>query len=62
MSAGICEDCYRAVDAHHPGYWLKVEERDEAQGKLAAVDEWQEDWDGLGTIDWTALSRILKGE
>ncbi len=32
----------------------------EAQGKLDAVDEWQEDWDGVGTIDWTALSRILK--
>ncbi len=23
MSAGICEDCYRAVEAHHPGYWPK---------------------------------------
>ena len=21
MSAGICEDCYRAVEAHHPDYW-----------------------------------------
>ncbi len=34
----------------------------EAQEKLAMVDEWQEDWDGVGTADWTALSRILKGE
>ena len=34
----------------------------EAQVKLDAVDEWQEDWDGVGTIDWTALSRILKEE
>ena len=21
MGAGICGDCYRAVEAHHPGYW-----------------------------------------
>ena len=39
-----------------------LEALEEAQGKLDAVDEWQEDWDGVGTIDWTALSRILKGE
>ncbi|KKL18170.1 hypothetical protein LCGC14_2478170 [marine sediment metagenome] len=44
---------------HHADLELQLAE---AQGKLEAVDEWQEDWDGVGTIDWTALSRILKEE
>jgi len=36
-----------------------VGELEEARTKLDAVDEWQEDWDGVGTIDWPALSAIL---
>ena len=33
-----------------------------AEGKLEEVREWQEDWDGVGTIDWPDLSAILEGK